>query len=196
MNLNSSLIFTTSRPVRELNSDSIEFTVFQDTVPVICKFTTIRDSNSLRKFSVTTQWEEDARYRILLKPGTIYDMYGKTNDSTGISFTTRAADFYGRILLDFSGYAYPMIVQVRNEKGTVVRTAVAGKAATITFDYLVPGRYSFKAIYDANSNGKWDTGNYLLQQQPERTFLSGKPQQLRSNWDWEANWSITENSGE
>jgi len=196
LNLNSQLIFTASRPVKYLNPDSIELVVFQDSLILPRKFTVSRDTISARKFIVSTAWDEETQYDILLKPGTIHDLYGKTNDSTEIRFSTRPVDYYGRILLDFSSYIYPMIIQVTSEKGVVMRTAVADQAGVFTFDYILPGRYSFKAIYDANENGKWDTGDYLKQLQPERTFLSGRPEQLRSNWDWEPVWRINDNSGE
>jgi len=196
LNLNSKLVFTVSRPIRDLNPDSVEFAILQDTVLQPRKPTISKDTLSLRKFTVTTGWEEDAQYRILLKPGTVYDIYGKTNDSVEIRFSTRPVDFYGRILLNFSSYVYPMIIEVKDEKGAVVRTSVANKPEILTFDFLPPGRYSFKAIYDANNNGKWDTGNFLSGLQPEMTFISGKPQQLRSNWDWEPAWTVTENSTE
>jgi len=196
LNLNSQLIFTASRPVKYLNPDSIELVVFQDSLILPRKFTVSRDTISARKFIVSTAWDEETQYDILLKPGTIHDLYGKTNDSTEIRFSTRPVDYYGRILLDFSSYIYPMIIQVTGEKGAVVRTAVADQAGVFTFDYILPGRYSFKAVYDANDNGKWDTGDYLKQLQPERTFISGKPEQLRSNWDWEPVWRINDNSGE
>ncbi len=194
LNLNANPEFGVSRPIFELNPDSIEFGMYMDTLLLPQKFSI--KQRGLRNFSVSTQWKEDTPYRILFKPGAINDIYGKTNDSLEIRFATRALDYYGRILLNFSAHTYPMIVQVLNEKGIVVRSSVAEKPGVITFEYLLPGKYYFKAIHDVNGNGKWDTGNLLEKRQPERTFISGKPQQLRSNWDWENSWSITENSSE
>lgn len=193
---NSNLLFTASRPVSGFNPDSIELSVLRDTLYVPLGITAERDTLITRRFIVSAKWDEDSQYKILLKPGTVKDIYGRTNDSTELTFSTRPLDYYGRILLNFSSYTYPMIVQVINEKKAVVKKTVVEKAGLITFEYLVPGQYAFKAIYDINNNGRWDTGDYLKQRQPERTFISGKPQQLRSNWDWEFSWQITENSYE
>jgi hypothetical protein len=189
-------VFNSSRPIRSINSDSIEFGIYRDTLLVSHKLKVLHDTLALRKFVVSSQWEEDTKYKILLKPGTVYDIYGRTNDSAEISFSTRPMDYYGRILMTFSSFIYPMVIQVKDEKGTVVRTAIAEKPGVITFDFLTPGRYSFKAFYDENKNGHWDTGSYFERKQAEKTYISGKPQQLRSNWDWETSWSINENSGE
>jgi hypothetical protein len=64
-------------------------------------------------------------------------------------------------------------------------------AGKIVFDYLPPGEYSLKAIYDSNHNNKWDTGDYLQGRQPEKVFLSKISQRLRSNWDLDLSWNIT-----
>jgi hypothetical protein len=86
-----------------------------------------------------------------------------------------------------------MVIQIIDQKGSVVRTAIARNEGIITFDYITPGTYRFKAILDRNDNGKWDTGNYLKHIQPEKVFISEKAETLRSNWDWEPAWNILEN---
>ncbi|MBN1144139.1 MAG: hypothetical protein JXA72_06940, partial [Bacteroidales bacterium] len=131
-------------------------------------------------------------YRILLKPGAAVDIYGHTNDSVLLGFTTQKTDYYGRILLTLSGGEYPMIVQLLNSKSEVVASKVATVQGLITFDFLSPGKYHLKGIYDRNGNGKWDTGNYLKHVQPEKTYLGSSAVDLRSSWDHEITWNITE----
>ena len=36
----------------------------------------------------------------------------------------------------------------------------------IVFDLLQPKKYTIRIIIDENKNNKWDTGNFLLKQQP------------------------------
>jgi hypothetical protein len=48
-----------------------------------------------------------------------------------------------------------------------------------------PDNYTVKIIEDLNRNRVWDTGDYDLKRQPERIF-SKKLEQLRSNWELEA----------
>jgi hypothetical protein len=191
LNLNASLKLTCSHPILKINPDSIEFRRQVDTVFIPDKFRIAGDTTSVRKFSLASEWVESTRYKLLFKPGSVTDIYGFTNDSTQIDFNTQAADFYGRILLNFSSYIYPMIVQVLNEKGNVVQSAVAKGPGIITYQFVTPGKYSFKAIIDENGNGKWDSGSYLKHRQPEKVFISGKPEQLRSNWDMEPSWSVS-----
>ena len=37
-------------------------------------------------------------------------------------------------------------------------------------------------IYDTNTNGKWDTGNYLLKLHPESVEYFPEIQEVRANW--------------
>jgi hypothetical protein len=191
LNLNSQVGFIADRPIGTINPFLIEMFKWVDTVLVTQPFETIGDTLSVRKFRLFSNWEEDTQYSILLKPGSIVDIYGHTNDSVELKFKTQQVDYYGRILLNFSSYQYPMIIQLISERGIVVKSAIAVNPGIIEFDYLSPGKYSFKAIYDSNGNQQWDTGNYLKKIQPEKIYLSGKSEQLRSNWDWEPTWSIT-----
>lgn len=193
LQLNAMLAVTAGKPIRSINEDSIIFQKLVDTTYIREKFVLVKDTVQHRRFHVMTDWEESTDYRVLLRPGAVMDIYGNKNDSVEVKFVTQRADFYGRILLNFSAYAYPMIIQIVDQKGSVVKSTIARGEGLITFDYMLPGKYMFKAIYDANDNGKWDTGNYLKKIQPEKVFVSDKAEQLRSNWDWEPAWTIQEN---
>jgi hypothetical protein len=193
MNLNAALVLTTNKPVRSLNAENVELSKLVDTLFVPEKFQEFMDSGQHRKFSIKGNWEESTEYKVLLKPGSVTDIYGYSHDSIETRFITQREDYYGRVLLNFSAYAYPMIIQIIDQKGSVIRTAIARNAGIITFSYMTPGTYRFKAIFDQNDNGKWDIGNYLKHIQPEKVFISEKAEPLRSNWDWEPAWNIPEN---
>ena len=55
--------------------------------------------------------------------------------------------------------------------------------STIIFDYIRPGKYTFRLIEDLNSNDIWDTGNYLKQVQPEPVYYFPNELDVRANWD-------------
>ena len=130
------------------------------------------------------------RYRMLLKPGTVENIYGIKNDSLEIKFPTQKMEYYGRIIVTAQGKQFPMIVQVLDEKGKASETKIIKEPGEIIFDYLTPQKYILKAIMDRNGNGQWDTGNYLKHIQPEKIYFYTLPIQLRSNWDQEITWII------
>jgi hypothetical protein len=192
LNLNKSIVFTAEKPLQILNPEGIELYRLVDTMFVKQQFTCYKDSSSFRMFRLESKWEEESQYRLLLKPGTATDIYGITNDSLEIRFVTQQMDYYGRILLTLAGDRYPLVVQVLDEKYRVVDSKHIKKPGLTIFNYLSPRKYTLKAIFDANENGKWDTGNYLKHLQPEKIYLSSTPIQLRSNWDYEVSWVISE----
>ena len=55
--------------------------------------------------------------------------------------------------------------------------------STYIFDYIRPGKYTFRLIEDLNSNDLWDTGNYLKQVQPEPVYYFPSELDVRANWD-------------
>jgi len=188
--LNKSVVFTLNKPILSIHPENIEFFRIQDSLSIEQPFTSAMDPSSFRKFIVSTKWEDNMQYRILLKPGTVEDIYGLVNDSLEIKFPTQQAEYYGRILVTAQGNQFPIIVQAMDEKGKVVMTKMLKGPGQIIFDYLAPQKYTLKAIMDSNRNGQWDTGNYLKHIQPERIYFYTLPIQLRSNWDQEVTWII------
>jgi hypothetical protein len=191
-NLNRPIFFVAEKPLQVINADSIEFYKLVDTVYMKQPFTCSRETSSVRRFSFISTWEGETQFRLLLKPGTVTDIYGTTNDSLALNFTTQSSDYYGLIRLSLEGEEFPLLVQVLNEKGSVVAAKSVTAPGLILFDFLPPGNYNLKAVYDKNGNGKWDTGSFLKHLQPEKIFLSGSTVQLRSGWDLEVSWKISE----
>lgn len=188
--LNKPVVFTLDKPIYSVHPDSIKFFRIEDSIVTKQPFTCMMDPSNFRKFVVTTKWEENMKYRMLLKPGTVENIYGIKNDSLEIKFPTQKMEYYGRIIVTAQGKQFPMIVQVMDEKGKVSETKIIKEPGKIIFDFLTPQKYTLKAIMDRNGNGQWDTGNYLKHMQPEKTFFYTLPIQLRSNWDQEINWII------
>ncbi|UCE93170.1 MAG: hypothetical protein JSV73_10205, partial [Flavobacteriaceae bacterium] len=55
------------------------------------------------------------------------------------------------------------------------------------FRNLQPSRFMIRIIYDDNGNGKWDTGNYLLNLQPEEVYYVKTILEAKANWELEEN---------
>lgn len=193
LEFNQSVGISSPKPLKNIDPEHIELVMEADTVFVPQSFQVIRDTMSIHKFAVSASWEEGSRYKLLIKPDAVHDIYGVTNDSLELAFTVRPIDYYGTILLNFSSTNYPMIIQLMDSKSVIVRSYTVKEAGKVVFDFIKPGSYDFKAIYDSNGNNKWDTGDYLHGVQPEKIFITDIPQQLRSNWDVDLGWNITFN---
>jgi uncharacterized protein (DUF2141 family) len=54
----------------------------------------------------------------------------------------------------------------------------------VDFNDLVPKQYYLRAIYDTNGNEKYDPGNFLKHQQPERVSYAQEIDAVRANFDF------------
>jgi hypothetical protein len=190
--LNRPIVITTERPLERLDPERIELYRIEDTLTTLQSVTVMRDSFNLRAFSIRHKWQEGSQYRLVLLPGASEDIYGLSNDSLLVSFTTQREDYYGRILANVRSDEFPLILQLLDNKEKLVKSQYIRESGVVVFDYLSPGKYLFKVIHDKNENRRWDTGNYLKHIQPEEVYFYPLPKELRSNWDVETTLVISD----
>jgi len=53
----------------------------------------------------------------------------------------------------------------------------------LRFEFITPGKYLIRVIYDRNENRIWDTGNYLEGLKPEEIIYFSEVLDVRPNWD-------------
>ncbi|MDR0711513.1 MAG: Ig-like domain-containing protein [Prevotellaceae bacterium] len=181
------------------NPDSIKFEELQvnprtkDSSYVEVKFSLIRDSVNLRRYSVAAEWKEMTTYRYTMLPDAFWDIYSQTNDTLKGTFTTVNPDNLSALTLNFTNAEGSYVVHLTDAKGlAVVRRQLLHEDKKITLPYLNPATYCIRVIKDDNGNGKWDTGSYFEHRQPEyATFLKEKPDkftfELKQGWDVELN---------
>ena len=57
------------------------------------------------------------------------------------------------------------------------------------FFYLKAGKYYMRMILDDNQNGKWDTGDYDADRQPEKVYYYPETIECRAKWDLTLTWN-------
>ena len=174
-------------------SDSVD----RDTV----KYEVVFEDKAMKNFRITYPWKADSSYRLIIPRGNFKDLFKIENDSMQIDFKVRSLNYYGNLKFKLqkdstkeNEHRPPMIFQLLSEKESVIRENIispkGGKLGAISCEYLKPGRYKAKLIFDDNSNGKWDTGDYYEKRQPERVIYYKGSITVRSNWDIELEWKI------
>ena len=58
------------------------------------------------------------------------------------------------------------------------------------FYYISPGKYYLRMFVDQNNNGKWDTGLFAENKQPEPVYYFPSEIELRASWDSEQEWNV------
>ncbi len=124
------------------------------------------------------------QYRMQILPNGIKDFLGNSNDTLNFSLGTKQPSDYGNVYFTIQNVkAYPIIVDLLDEKFNIIDRKYAKKAKEFIFLNLIPAQYKMRVIYDSNENGIWDTGNYLLKIQPEKVIYYPGEINIRANWD-------------
>ncbi len=127
---------------------------------------------------------ENQSYILNVLPGALEDFYSSTNDSIKRVFKTRAFSDFGNLSLTLNNVrSFPVIVQLTDEKGVVKAEYYSTSATNLRFEYLTPGKYLLRLIYDENENQIWDTGDYLKRIEPEEILYFPAVLEVRPNWD-------------
>lgn len=171
--INTPLMSFDSTKVKLIDKDSlpVAHTIVLDSVKNLLNF----------DFEITAS----QNYQLELLPGAVEDFFTNTNDTITYKLRTKSLADYGNLTLNLKGtnIQYPIIVQLTNEKGAVQREIIANDAQPYEFNNLNPGKYMARVIFDTNTNGVWDTGNYLKKIQPERVSYYPSLIELRANWE-------------
>ncbi len=182
LGLNEDFSLSANTPLVEINSELIKITD-QDSAEVAFKTDFQAEIN---KLILAFEKEEKQQYNIQVLPGAIRDFYAEENDTLNYKLQTKAKTDYADVKLTLENISsFPIIVQLADEKGETKREIIhqEKEGNIFRFSFVNPGTYYVRVIYDENKNGKWDTGNYLKKQQPEKVIYMSKPLDVRKNWE-------------
>jgi len=145
-----------------------------------------------RKLRVSYKWKEDHAYRLIIPDSIFQTVNGYSNDSLLVSFRTHSLRDFGSIqmVLNIKDTSGNYIIQLLNDKETVLEQKTISSSGKVNFEYLFPGKYRIKAIFDRNRNGRWDTGNFSRKLQPEKVQYFQKIIEIRANWDIDESWEL------
>lgn len=178
------LTVTSSLPLESFDNTLI--TLNEDSLNV-SNFSLVKDTSNLRKLIISYKWKPNSVYQLIFNEGSLTDIYGDKNKKLLTKFQLDKADNYGLLTLKVttpdSSKAY--VVELLNDQKNLVRTDPITKTTTLTYKNYPVGKYRVRVIYDANKNGKWDSGNVKEKRQPENIWLNNKDIILRSNWEAE-----------
>ncbi|NER10204.1 Ig-like domain-containing protein [Muriicola jejuensis] len=137
--------------------------------------------------------EPNETYSLRLLPGALSDIFGDGNDTLNYRLTTGSYADYGnlRVRLE-SALPYPVLLELTDPNGKMIRSTDARDDGVFEFNLLSPGKYLVRAIFDTNDNGRWDTGDLFRKIQPERVVYFPSEIEVRANWELEQLFLIEE----
>ena len=183
------LILTSPYPIQSYDFSGVIIIEDQDTLLPEVSF----DNELQRRIVVDHKWKEDLNYQLIIPDSSLTDILGNNNDSIVVSFKTRSYNDYGQLILDLTiteELAHQVIIQLLAENDMVINEKLISDDIPISYNYLLPGKYKIKVIFDRNNNGRWDTGNYIEKEQPEDVLFFNKLIEIRPNWVSEESMEI------
>ena len=185
--LNKYLILTFDYPVKEYDFSNALLYGGDDSLNPEIRFV----DSLKRKAELIYKWKESSQYKLIIPQGAVADIQGHTNDTLQFGVTTKAMADYGFLFLNVKvkdpGDNY--IIQLIVDEKTI-RQDIITEDVQLKYEYLEPGSYILKVIYDKNGNGQWDAGNYIYGIQPEKVRFYTGELNVRANWDLKEEWEL------
>jgi uncharacterized protein (DUF2141 family) len=150
------------------------------------------DSLTTGRLFLKTSLKDESKYLLLTDRGAFSDIYGQKNDSTGVTFTVQPKTAYGHLEFNITGVESPVIVQLLDSKENVVAERFMKENGRAVYDLLDRGTYRARAISDLNGDGRWTTGDFDSNNQPEPVAYYPNEVEVKIDWVIEQPWEITE----
>lgn len=148
-------------------------------------FTLTADPTNPKKLVLKYRWKQTAAYQLTFNEGTFTDIYGDKNKRLVKTFRIDKPENYGNMIaiITVPDSTKSYVVELLNEAKRVLRTDVIKKNTTLTYEKYLAAKYRLRIVYDANDNGRWDSGNVKQGIYPENIILMPNTYTIRPNWD-------------
>ena len=181
IHLKESFKISSNIPLNKIEDSLI---TIRDIDSLIIPFTT-SINDRLDEIDIDFEVSPSDDYSIFIKPRAIKDIRGTENDTLQFNVVSQTLEDYGNVFLDvIANNDSKYILHLLDSNSNIIREFKnVNSLSTYIFDYIRPGKYTFRLIEDLNSNDIWDTGNYLKQVQPEPVYYFPSELDVRANWD-------------
>ena len=190
IDLNESFKISSNIPIDNVEDSLI---TVRDIDSLVIPFST-KINSQLNEVFISFDVSPSDKYNIFIKPNAIKDIRGSVNDTLNYNVVSQTLEDYGNIFLDIvGGNNSKYILQLLNSNNEIIKEYKnAYSNSSYTFNYVRPGKYTFRLIEDLNSNDMWDTGNYIKRKQPEPVYYFPSEIDVRANWDLNETFNLNE----
>lgn len=150
----------------------------------------LRDKKNVpHTLEVLAEWKPGVKYSLEIDSAAFVGIYGDVSKENKSGIEVKTLDSYGTFRMrmpELSGKH--LICQLVDDKDKLAKQIVTDDGDA-RFFYLAEKEYYFRVIVDDNRNGKWDTGDFEKDQQPEQVFYYPKEIKCRAKWDLNETWN-------
>lgn len=144
-----------------------------------------------RNMEVIAEWEPGCEYSFEVDTLAFEDIYGLTSNPFKTGLKVNTLDNYSTLFVKTTYKGQGNVIVEMLDKGEKVLKQAPAIDGTAEFYYVEEGEYYLRAFVDRNGNGKWDTGNFDLDLQPEEVYYFPEKVECRAKWDVTRTWNLT-----
>lgn len=166
-------------------TDDVEISLLEDSLYVAGGLVLEKDPNNPTAFIADNEWQFGKTYDIIILPGTLTDIYGRTNDSLEYSFQVIKKEELSTLNVALVGREEKQyLIQLMDQEKVVYEQIITPEDPdTYIWKQIVPKGYKLRVIVDENSNGVWDAGSFVQRIQPEKVIRFPDALSLRPDWE-------------
>lgn len=186
------VIFETSVPVSRMDLSGFRFEEKVDTVWKDIPLPPLQqDSLNPRRYLLGEKWKPATDYRLTIDSLAISGMYGLDNGKIEQTIRTIDDKQLTSLRLNITDWpaGRPAYAELLNSSDKHVAIQPLADNS-VFFPYLSAGKYYVRIIDDRNHNLRWDSGDPVVNLQPEEAFYYPKPITLKAAWGKEESWTI------
>ena len=195
------LYFHSEVPLARIDTSRIHLYAKHDTLWYQARYELTRklnaDEDSLmgdslkyaRHLMLRGEWKPGIEYSLELDTIAFTDMYGNVTKPTKMGFKVNENDAYGTLLMTILNMKDKhLLLELLDGSGKTVKevTTDDGQAE---FFYLKEGVYYLRMLVDDNRNGRWDTGDFDQDRQPEEVYYYPEEISIKAKWDITETWN-------
>ena len=182
-------------PIQRIDTAAIHLYVKQDDKWYNDRFVLrqrLSESATPRNLEIIAEWREGAEYSFEVDTLAFEDIYGKTSNPYKAGIKVKSADEFSSLFVKPhypGGDTLAIVVQMLDKSEKVLKQSLTVDGIA-EFYYVKPDDYYLRAFIDTNRNGKWDTGNFEENIQPEEVYYYHEKVTCREKWDVTRDWNL------
>ena len=190
MDLNAVCRFTFEEPLLSVDASKISVALKVDTLWVPIDMVFRQDSTNIRRYEIFAEWRPEETYMVTADSAAFKGLYGGVSEKFTREMTFMSLDEYAVLYVNIAGVRNNGILQLLDARENVVMEQKT-ENGHCTFYFIKPGTYYMRLIFDANGNGKWDTGDFAKGIQPEHVSYYHHALDLRALFEYtQDDWDI------
>lgn len=190
MDLNAVCRFTFEEPLLSVDASKISVALKVDTLWTPVEMVFRQDSTNIRRYEMFAEWRPEETYMVTADSAAFKGLYGGVSEKFTREMTFKSLDEYAVLYVNIAGVRNNGILQLLDARENVVMEQKT-ENGHCTFYFIKPGTYYMRLIFDANGNGKWDTGDFEKGIQPEHVSYYHHALDLRALFEYtQDDWDI------